>query len=418
MRQNFVLRVTGELCVYFSLLFIIRFFDHWRLPMTAFVLSCFALGFLIVLCRSAVLRFLLSLLPGLCFLLCEPSLMAALPALAWLYYVLVMTRGIFETPLDDYRREYRILLLVCLYILGANLVNGGVFKGQMISTLSMIYVLPFLFLGVVAMRRMQMDAGMNTRWHLLNAAAVTGLPLLTVALSFLLFWLLNGLVPAVRVLLWPLRQFIIWLFCLLFPGKLRVEQVDENGTQPSPTAPPMEGSAETGESIIGAAEQETGNSQLIEQVMTVIAYVVIGLLLLLAIYLVVRYVQTIRRREDGEEIYYDEADAEGGGRRKRRSKKRKVGGNAQQLRLIYQTYLEFVSSHGVTVTRSDTSQEILELDQKRGESPEAERLRQLYIAARYGDPDAVTEEQVSEAEKCLETIQENDLKDRLNRFAD
>ena len=263
-----------------------------------------------------------------------------------------------------------------------------------------------------------MDAGMNTRWHLLNAAAVTGLPLLTVALSFLLFWLLNGLVPAVRVLLWPLRQFIIWLFCLLFPGKLRVEQVDENGTQPSPTAPPMEGSAETGESIIGAAEQETGNSQLIEQVMTVIAYVVIGLLLLLAIYLVVRYVQTIRRREDGEEIYYDEADAEGGGRRKRRSKKRKVGGNAQQLRLIYQTYLEFVSSHGVTVTRSDTSQEILELYQKRGGSPEAERLRQLYIAARYGDPDAVTEEQVSEAEKCLETIQENDLKDRLNRFAD
>lgn len=39
-----------------------------------------------------------------------------------------------------------------------------------------------------------------------------------------------------------------------------------------------------------------------------------------------------------------------------------------------------------------------------GESAEAARLRELYIAARYGDPKAVTAEQVAEAQRCLDVI--------------
>jgi hypothetical protein len=35
---------------------------------------------------------------------------------------------------------------------------------------------------------------------------------------------------------------------------------------------------------------------------------------------------------------------------------------------------------------------------------DAARLRELYIAARYGNPSSVTREQVQEAQACLERI--------------
>jgi hypothetical protein len=56
----------------------------------------------------------------------------------------------------------------------------------------------------------------------------------------------------------------------------------------------------------------------------------------------------------------------------------------------------------MTVTATDTSAQILERETV--EKEDASRLRELYIAARYGDPSAVTRLQVQEAQACLERI--------------
>ena len=69
MKQTAVFRTAGEICFYFSVLYIFDIFKTWRLPMALFTAACFALGFVIVRCRAKLLRLLLSLLPGLCFLL-------------------------------------------------------------------------------------------------------------------------------------------------------------------------------------------------------------------------------------------------------------------------------------------------------------------------------------------------------------
>ena len=42
--------------------------------------------------------------------------------------------------------------------------------------------------------------------------------------------------------------------------------------------------------------------------------------------------------------------------------------------------------------------------------PENAALREVYIAARYGNPDAVTSEQAEEAKHCLTLIKGKDLK--------
>ena len=58
----------------------------------------------------------------------------------------------------------------------------------------------------------------------------------------------------------------------------------------------------------------------------------------------------------------------------------------------------------MSVHPSDTSAEILKHDLEMSESDDAIRLRELYLAARYGNPSAITNEQVQEAQACLERI--------------
>ena len=58
----------------------------------------------------------------------------------------------------------------------------------------------------------------------------------------------------------------------------------------------------------------------------------------------------------------------------------------------------------VDVQPSDTSAQILEHDREMSGNEDAARLRELYIAARYGNPSSVTREQVQEAQACLERI--------------
>ena len=92
------------------------------------------------------------------------------------------------------------------------------------------------------------------------------------------------------------------------------------------------------------------------------------------------------------------------GRKRRKNRLPLLAGNARQLRRIYKTYLEYRRDKGVAVYPSDTSAEVLDKDLQMSESKDAVRLRELYLAARYGNPSAVTREQVQEAQACLERI--------------
>ena len=145
---------------------------------------------------------------------------------------------------------------------------------------------------------------------------------------------------------------------------------------------------------------------LIEKAASIGAYVVLGILMLLAVYLVLKHVRRNQPLKEGAELYYDETEEDLPEKKRRRGKNQPVLGNARQLRRIYQTYLEFVNQRGLSIRKTDTSAEILERAKKIQDSPQAERLRELYIAARYGDPKAITRQQVEEAQACLEEIVE------------
>ena len=147
----------------------------------------------------------------------------------------------------------------------------------------------------------------------------------------------------------------------------------------------------------------TGNL-LIEKAASVGAYVMLGILLLIALALVISHARRgSLAAEQGPD--WDEGLEESGAvRAGRKARKAPPLSPARQLRRIYKTYLEYTGSKGLARRAGDTSQDILDRADKLRQSEDARRLRELYIAARYGDPKAVTRDQVQEAQGCLERI--------------
>ena len=406
MKQTSVLRVTAEICFYFAVLSVVGAFQAWRLPMALFAAACLLIGLVTVRVSNPAARLALSILPGLCFVIGPYQLLLVFPALAWVYYVMVMARGHYAMPLEEYRRSYTFMLVISLFFIAANIANSTIYRNQVISVDSLIYVAVFLVLGVLAMRRMQMGAEMGMNWQVRNLLSVIGFPLLAVGVSLILFLVLRFSQQALTAVLAPIGRFFLWLFGLIFPeGQQATQQTIQQETVQSYTnALPMEldriGTA-ADKSTVGS---EFSTSMLIERAAGIGAWVLLALLLIVVLILIWRRAKQNKPAEEEELVYEETEAAQAGGKRRRGNKIPILAGNARQLRRIYKTYLEYRKSEGMRVQPSNTSAEILEQERERGGSEDAERLRELYIAARYGNPSAVTREQVAEAQGCLERI--------------
>ena len=404
MKQTSVFRVSAEICFYFSLLNVFSAFLPWRLPMAFFAAACLLLGFAIVRLRSAPARYALSLLPALLFLMGPLSPLLFFPALASLYYVLVMGRGHYAMPVYEYRKNFTVMLVVSLFFLAANVANSTIYRGKLISVDGMLYAFAFLILGVTAMRRMQMGAEMNAGWKIRNALTVVGLPVLAVGLSLLLFLALRFTQSGLRLILIPLGRLLLWLLARLFPGRnspLREMSLPE-AMFPKHANTQLE--VEVGSDTAAIETPHGGfNPYLVERAAAIGGWVLLGLLLLLAIVLVVRHARRNAARAE-DELTYEETQGYSQEKQPRRRRVLSIAGNARQLRRIYRTYLEYRRAHGLSLGPTDTSAEILARDQDMSGREDAARLRELYIAARYGDPSAITREQVTEAQACLERI--------------
>ena len=128
--------------------------------------------------------------------------------------------------------------------------------------------------------------------------------------------------------------------------------------------------------------------------------------LLLALYIVFRYVRMNRAVSADGEVLYEETEEGLPKRKKRVSRAEPVSGNAQQIRRIYKKYLELMRENGVRIQKDSTSREILEEAELVNLSPSAARLRELYLKARYGEDGAVSREDVQEAQRCLQEVRD------------
>lgn len=407
MKLTFVFRIAAEICFYFSVLHAATLANAFTLPMALFAAACLLLGLVIVRINNPVIRGVLALLPGLCFLLAPFTWLLILPVFAWIYYILVMILGHYAIPLEEYRKAFIFMLSISLFFVAANIANSTLMRNQVISAESLAYALVFLILGIFVMRRLRMGAQMDMRWQVRNVLSVVGIPLLAIGASLAVFLLLRFSTYALGAILAPVGRFFIWLFHQLFPtGNSPIDEMTlEEAMQPFSVAQPvaLEESGSVSEEM-RAIEITNFNELLIERAAAVGGWILLGILLVIVLLLIWRHARKNEAKADEELMYEEYESAPVKGRKRRKNRLPLLAGSARQLRRIYKTYLEYRRDKGVAVYPSDTSAEVLEKDMQMAESKDAVRLRELYLAARYGNPSAVTREQVQEAQACLERI--------------
>ena len=407
MKLTFVFRIAAEICFYFSVLHAATLANAFTLPMALFAAACLLLGLVIVRINNPVIRGLLALLPGLCFLIAPFTWLLILPVFAWIYYVIVMVLGNYAIPLEEYRKAFIFMLSVSLFFVAANIANSTLMRNQVISAESLVYALVFLILGIFVMRRLRMGAQMDMRWQLRNVLSVVGIPLLAIGAALAVFLLLRFSTYALGAILAPIGRFFIWLFHQLFPtGNSPIDEMTlEEAMKPFSIVQPvsLEESGSVSEEMRGL-EISNPYELLIERAATIGGWILLGILLVIVLLLIWHHARKNEAKADEELMYEEYESAPAKGRKRRKNRLPLLAGNARQLRRIYKTYLEYRRDKGVAVYPSDTSADVLKRDLQLGESADAVRLRELYLAARYGNPSEVTRGQVQEAQACLERI--------------
>ena len=407
MKLTFVFRIAAEICFYFSVLHAATLANAFTLPMALFAAACLLLGLVIVRISNPVIRGVLALLPGLCFLIAPFTWLLILPVFAWIYYVIVMVLGNYAIPLEEYRKAFIFMLSVSLFFVAANIANSTLMRNQVISAESLVYALVFLILGIFVMRRLRMGAQMDMRWQLRNVLSVVGIPLLAIGAALAVFLLLRFSTYALGAVLAPIGRFFIWLFHQLFPtGNSPIDEMTlEEAMKPFSIVQPvsLEESGSVSEEMRGL-EISNPYELLIERAATIGGWILLGILLVIVLLLIWHHARKNEAKADEELMYEEYESAPAKGRKRRKNRLPLLAGNARQLRRIYKTYLEYRRDKGVAVYPSDTSADVLKRDLQLGESADAVRLRELYLAARYGNPSEVTRGQVQEAQACLERI--------------
>ena len=362
-----------------------------------------------VYCPWAPLRFVLALLPGLAFLRSPVGFPLIFSVLAWLYLILVLTAGRFSVWLHSYRRNYRAMLLLYLFSAVSSVILNSVTPGMLLLMPGMLYAAAFLYLGVFAMRRLQMNAEMGLRWDLANGAVVIGAPLLAAGCSLLLWQLLRLLEPVTVSLLPPLRRALAQLVNFFFPIDPAVPTPTE---RPRPTLSPAEAEDAAPE---WTAPPQVGpdwelDPELLEKLRRLGLFVLLAVLAIAVLVLILVRVHRVRAKTEAGSLFEETEEGVRVKGQRRKAESRSGPAKARQIRALYRRYMLLMRKRGVPIRKVSTSREILDGAEQISLSPAARRLRELYLKARYGDGEAVTLGDVQEAALCLRQILDDEPK--------
>ena len=406
MKRTAALRVTGDICFYFSVLTLFPAFQRWTLPMAGFALACLVIGLIAVGLRSMPLRLVLSLLPGVCLFFGELSPLLIVPGLAWLYFILYLSFGRFGIDLYDYRMLFRWMLILSAFVLAIQAVNAMLFGGAPLSYVSLAYMAAFILLAVIAMRGMQMGAKMDARWHTANTLTVAVVLFAAVGVSLLAYQLYLHSVPLLVALISPLKRVLAWLF-----GLIRFRPVRET---PTVTPPPEQINVGMPVALPHLEIEENIESEIMpdrtilerlaDQATNIGAFLVIAALVFVILWIIVKLIR--RGREfAAEDVVYEQTEAFTPDRRRRKAKPEAVHGQANAVRKIYREYLDYLQENGLQRSAADTSAEILAESERisPASAPAEETLRRVYLKARYS-AETVTEADVDAARSSLDAI--------------
>ena len=391
------LRVAFYICLIFALICTMPWFRSSTLIFVIFTAFCTVESLFLPSVKNRLLRLLLALAPAAVTFATSISwakanpVAAVLLALVAIYYVVFMTVGRFETEYWRFRNSFIGLISAACFVSLLNLIIYIVVEDAAKERINLPGVMGFTItcalLGMIILSEMR-KGNPDAKWRSMNAGRILILFASAAAALAVLYLVLTFVFSLITPTLGPQAP------------KLKTERIRFQNdavigytplTNKTGYVSDDESLKEDAPVVVLEKEDEQGFPWVL---VCVCAFVVIAGAVTAVIIIrkkKAKAVEDVVQRTPEEQAQFDKIEA---------------------IRAIFRQYILLVRKEGAEISRGSTSADVLESarelsdSEEKGLSDEESALREIYIRARYGDPNGITDEDVSEARSLFEKISE------------
>ena len=384
--------ITSILCFIFTAICTMPWFNSSTLIFVLFTALCAIESVFLVRVKSRLLRFVQALVPPLVTFLTSLNwvgnnpVAAVLLGVVCIFYVVYMTVGRFTAEYWRFRRTFVLMVSVTGFLSALNIILYLVVEETTKARINLPGIIGFTIAcaisGMIALSELR-KGNPDTRWRAMNAGRLVLMFAASAAALALLYLILSFVFSLITPTLGPKAP-------KLMTERIRLEAVN---------AAPTYSAAPGGQMVEDESMKEDKPVELPEkEEEQEFPWVLICIVATVVAAGTVTAVIMIRKRRKKTDVPQAVRTPE------EQAQLDKV----EKIRAVYRQYIAFVRNEGADLSSGSTSEDILESSKELKEeadlSEDESRLREIYIKARYGSPDSITEDDVSEACRLLEKI--------------
>ena len=398
------LRVICIMCFIFAILCTIPLFYRVGGFFAALTAICAIICLLTAKIKNWAIRLLLALIP---FALLVVSMVLGVPAISWvlfivssavlIFFAVFMAVGRFETEYWKFRKTFIILTGISVFV---SIVYFFVYLAVEEGTREIMnlpgvmgFTLALAFMGMFVLTEMRSGTP-DAKWRARNAGRIIGIFSVAAAALVFIFLILSFIFSFITPTLGPHAE------------KLKTERIRFHETRIGYTPQEIPGGKQVADDETITEDQPLQEPEKKVDDSFHWEYIAIGVIVIgAAAYFILRYLK--KKKQQAENPVVQKTPEE-----------QQQLDNIMKIRTLYRKYISFVRKGGAELTKGSTTEDILGMSKEiaADEEPDPqqlekgteaeEKLRGIYIRARYGNPAEITSDDVLQMESLVKEITE------------
>lgn len=398
------LRVICIMCFIFAILCTIPLFYRVGGFFAALTAICAIICLLTAKIKNWTIRLLLALIP---FALLVVSMVLGVPAISWvlfivssavlIFFAVFMAVGRFETEYWKFRKTFIILTGISVFV---SIVYFFVYLAVEEGTREIMnlpgvmgFTLALAFMGMFVLTEMRSGTP-DAKWRARNAGRIIGIFSVAAAALVFIFLILSFIFSFITPTLGPHAE------------KLKTERIRFHETRIGYAPQAIPGGKQVADDETITEDQPLQEPEKKVDDSFHWEYIAIGVIVIgAAAYFILRYLK--KKKQQAENPVVQKTPEE-----------QQQLDNIMKIRTLYRKYISFVRKGGAELTKGSTTEDILGMSKEiaADEEPDPqqlekgteaeEKLRGIYIRARYGNPAEITSDDVLQMESLVKEITE------------
>ena len=398
------LRVICIMCFIFAILCTIPLFYRVSGFFAALTAICAIICLLTAKIKNWAIRLLLALIP---FALLVVAMVLGVPAISWvlfivssavlIFFAVFMAVGRFETEYWKFRKTFIILTGISVFV---SIIYFFVYLAVEEGTREIInlpgvmgFTLALAFMGMFVLTEMRSGTP-DTKWRARNAGRIIGIFSVAAAALVFIFLILSFIFSFITPTLGPHAE------------KLKTERIRFHETRIGYAPQAIPGGKQVADDETITEDQPLQEPEKKVDDSFHWEYIAIGVIVIgVAAYFILRYLK--KKKQQAENPVVQKTPEE-----------QQQLDNIMKIRTLYRKYISFVRKGGAELTKGSTTEDILGMSKEiaADEEPDPqqlekgteaeEKLRGIYIRARYGNPAEITSDDVLQMESLVKEITE------------